>query len=408
MLKVRLKKRPVCNQIFIGVERKMIYSCELNGSKAFITQILVILLIINLVLVSYPSSSFSAECGRTSVGLTPLTELVGSKYKGEEGGLYPGGNEPPEDFQVVSEEFAKKIVPLDFDGQPDEVSGKIVIISVGMSLTWQEFESFRILSESDPLRNSKITIINSAIPGITASSIANSETDFYWAELNRTLERRDLDVQQVQVVWLKEVNVQRRGFPRDAVDLKDDLKKIVQLIKEKYVNTQIVYLSSRSYGGYGGPNSEPGSFETGFAVKWLIQDQISGEADLNYDPSRGPVKAPILRWGPYLWADGSNPRAIDNLSWACLDYDDDGLHPSSSGQDKVGKMLLNYMQIDPTAKIWYLSEEAQDEYIEALVFEVPFPIFWFIVILIAAIVGAWVVIRIIRNRSEREEIEENE
>lgn len=373
--------------------------------NSLLSQILIILLILNLILVTYPTESFSAECSRTSVDLTPLTELVGFKYKGEDGGLYPGSNKPPDDFQFSSVEAAKRIIPLDRDGKPDDVNGKIVILSVGMSLTYQEFESFRYLSDSDPLRNSKVILINSAIPGVTASSIADNPTEFYWVELNHTLERRDLDVNQVQVVWLKEVNAQRRGFPRDELDLKDDLKKIVQQIKEKYVNTQIVYISSRSYGGYGGPNSEPAAFETGFAVKWLIQEQISGEPDLNYDYSKGIIKAPILRWGPYLWANGVNHRAGDNLSWDCLDYEDDGLHTSSSGQDKVARMLLNYMQTDPTARIWYLSDEAQDEIIEPLVFEVQFPIPWLIIILIGVLVGVWIVFRIIRDRSNEDENE---
>jgi hypothetical protein len=38
-------------------------------------------------------------------------------------------------------------------------------------------------------------------------------------------------------------------------------------------------------------------------VRWLIRDQIDGRPDLNPDPGKGPVKAPVLLWGPYLWAD---------------------------------------------------------------------------------------------------------
>jgi hypothetical protein len=50
-------------------------------------------------------------------------------------------------------------------------------------------------------------------------------------------------------------------------------------------------------------------------VRWLIQDQIEGDAALNYDASRGPVKAPLLMWGHYLWADGTTPRQSDGLVW---------------------------------------------------------------------------------------------
>ena len=63
-------------------------------------------------------------------------------------------------------------------------------------------------------------------------------------------------------------------------------------------------------------------------MRWLIQDQIKGEPGLNHDPGRGAVKAPLLLWGPYLWADGVKPRKGDGLVWEREDLAGDGAHPS--------------------------------------------------------------------------------
>jgi hypothetical protein len=90
-------------------------------------------------------------------------------------------------------------------------------------------------------------------------------------------------------------------------------------------------------------------------VKWLIESQIGGAPDLNFDPDRGPVRAPWLAWGPYLWADGVKPRG-DGLTYAKSDFGPDGTHPSPTvGRDKVARLLLNLFKTDPTARLWFLA-----------------------------------------------------
>jgi lysophospholipase L1-like esterase len=73
---------------------------------------------------------------------------------------------------------------------------------------------------------------------------------------------------------------------------------------------------------------------------------------LNYDPSRGQVKAPLLLWGPYLWADGVKPRS-DGLVWKREDLAGDGTHPSASGRRKVAQLLLDFFKNDDLAKGWF-------------------------------------------------------
>ena len=64
-------------------------------------------------------------------------------------------------------------------------------------------------------------------------------------------------------------------------------------------------------------------------MRWLIEEQPrSGE--------------PVVLWGPYLWADGTAGRKIDDLKWTREDFANDGTHPSESGREKVAKELLEF------------------------------------------------------------------
>lgn len=76
---------------------------------------------------------------------------------------------------------------------------------------------------------------------------------------------------------------------------------------------------------------------------------------MNFDPSKGPVKAPWVACGPYMWANGLTPRS-DGLTWVCSDFQSDGTHPSiPQGQMKVGSMLLNFFSSDPTTISWFVN-----------------------------------------------------
>ncbi|MCX7014147.1 MAG: hypothetical protein NTW86_16625, partial [Candidatus Sumerlaeota bacterium] len=116
------------------------------------------------------------------------------------------------------------------------------------------------------------------------------------------------------------------------------------------------YLSNRIYGGYASTdlNPEPYAYETGFGDRWVIQDQIKGVPGLNFDPAKGEVKAPVLLWGPDLWADGLTPRKSDGLIWKVDEYRSDGTHPNDLARKKVADMLLKFFKTDPTAKIWFV------------------------------------------------------
>ena len=98
---------------------------------------------------------------------------------------------------------------------------------------------------------------------------------------------------QVQVVWVKLANVRPTGeLAEHGKKLQADTLALLHNAKSRFPNLRIAYLSSRIYGGYAVTplNPEPYAYEGAFAARWLIQDQIKGDAALNYDATRGPVK----------------------------------------------------------------------------------------------------------------------
>ncbi|HEU4387555.1 MAG TPA: hypothetical protein VFV34_07145 [Blastocatellia bacterium] len=303
----------------------------------------------------------ASDCGRTSTGLVPLTELGSGTYQGYLGGLYADGeNVRPVGHQQAGLEQSLKVVPRKAGGKPKS-KGRIVLLSIGMSNTTQEFSTFKTLADADPIRNPRLVIVDGAQGGMTASSITNpddSKMQVFWETVDARLAAADVTAKQVQVVWLKEADARpTAGFPQHAITLQHELETAVQILKQRFPNLQLVYCSSRIYAGYASTdlNPEPFAYESGFAVRWMIERQIEGSPDLNFDPIRGEVKAPWLSWGPYLWADGLNVRD-DGLTWSCSDYANDGTHPAPGGaRDKVARMLLDFFKTDSTASGWFLA-----------------------------------------------------
>jgi hypothetical protein len=295
---------------------------------------------------------------RPSTGLVPLTDLGRGLYQGQEGGLYPGGvNVPPSQHLKAGLALAKQIAPLDAQGKPSP-DGKIVLLSIGMSNTTQEFQVFMKLAASEPGLNPRLAIVDGAQGGQTARVTADPQAKF-WDVVAERLRGAGVAERQVQVAWVKQANARpTEPFPAEAKRLSADLIKTLQNLHDKFPNLKIAYLSSRIYGGYALTplNPEPHAYEGAFAVKWVIADQIAGKPELNFDPAKGAVRAPWTAWGPYLWADGVKGRKMDGLVWLAEDLaETDRTHPSESGRRKVAEQLLQFLKTDPTAKPWFLA-----------------------------------------------------
>jgi hypothetical protein len=299
-------------------------------------------------------TAYASDCSRTQTGRVSVNDLGTGTYQGAQGGLYPGGvNDRPATHGQNGQYLANNVVqPRDRQGAVDPVNGRIVFASTGMSNTTQEFSYFIQSVQGDPRLHPKLTIVDGAQGGRDAVdwSDPNSTT---WSVLANRLTAAGVTAPQVQVMWLKH---QIRGdnlvnFPQDAQHLRDLLRGIVTIARARYPNLRLAFMSSRSYGDYNGEARGTGAYEQAFAVKWLIEDQINGDPRLNHGNS-GP--APWLSWGTYLWADGLAGRS-DGLTWACGDFVTDGIHPATSGKEKVRGQLLKFLTRDPTATPWFLA-----------------------------------------------------
>ena len=283
-----------------------------------------------------------------SIDLTPLTDLGSAQYLGFPGGLYPAGeNSPLSAYEQAGVALGATVQPLDRDGKPSP-SGKIAMISIGMSNTSREFSKFIRLAEADARKNPNLVMIDAALNGAAATDIAVPFGE-YWTHVDRQLQRREISAAQVQVAWLKTALARDpRAFPENARLLQRTLRSIVEILRTKFPQLKLVYVSSRTYGGYSESDlsPEPIAYESGFAIKWLIEERIN-------NPS--PVRSiPWVSWGPYLWANGLTPRS-DGLIWERSDFEPDGVHTSAQGALKVARMLLEFFQKDTAANLWFFS-----------------------------------------------------
>jgi poly(3-hydroxybutyrate) depolymerase len=286
----------------------------------------------------------------------PLIDMKpGETYKGQDGGLYGNyQNVAPAKHLEAAMKQASMIEPLDDSGRPSP-TGKVALISIGMSNTAMEYQTFKRLAETDLDMASQIVVVNGGLGGKTALEWATQEKP--WDNLKERLARERMTSLQVQAAWIKLTNRHTGVWPDYAMQIKSDIQQTLQRLKRECPNIRIVYLSSRIYAGYakGNLNPEPGAYEGAFSMRWLIQDQVQGSLELNYDPTHGDVKSPLLLWGPYLWADGMKPRP-DGLIWEETDFLSDGTHPSRSGEDKVARILLSFFKTNPTTVGWFLKK----------------------------------------------------
>ncbi|NLF39177.1 PKD domain-containing protein [bacterium] len=302
------------------------------------------------------------DTNETSLGVIPLTDMRNTTYRGFAGGLYPGyRNTPPPVHLALGLAAATNFVPLDANGQPSP-TGRIVLVSIGMSNTTMEYSRFRQMALVFPARNPQCIVVDGAQGGQTADKWIDVNAPTY-TNVDVRLAQSGVNSNQVQALWIKQAIAgpnNRGSFPYHAQFLKDLMVQLVKAAKLRYPNLKIAYLSSRTRAYTTVQNSlnpELFAFESAFSMRWLIEDQINGTNGLNCDAAMGPVTAPWLAWGPYVWADGTNTRS-DGFTWPPEAVNADFTHPSALGQSLVATQLLAFFSTDATAIPWFLRKAA--------------------------------------------------
>ncbi len=299
----------------------------------------------------------------------PITDMSpDERYKGAQGGLYPEGrNVRPANHTTAGLALSQQIQPLDKEGEPN-ADGKVVLLTIGMSNTQQASSGLLRMAKKETDLNPKLVLVNGALGGMVANRIqtldgnktySNGKNIKCWPYVDEQLGKAGVTRPQVQAIWLKQADPgPTLPFPDHAKLLQEEQVKILHILHDRFPNLKLLYLSSRIYGGWAKMrlNPEPYACESNFSVKWLIEQQLKGDAELNFDPGKGAVKSPWLSWGPYLWANGTTPRT-DGFFYVESDLrEDDRTHESEQGQDKVGRELVNFFKADPTSRGWFTSE----------------------------------------------------
>ncbi len=296
-----------------------------------------------------------ADCTFTSSGNVPLSDLGGALYQGFEGGLYPFGAEnPPPAHEADARDRALDEVTLrDATGAitTDRATGRVVMISVGMSNTTQEFSTFVARLGTELADSPQLVVVDGAQGGQDVFDWTSPSAPT-WSTVDARLASAGVTPAQVQVAWIKQAIAGAYAygaFPSHAQVLEAGLGDVVRSLKTRYPNIKLAFVSSRTRSYQNVPTAlspEPFAYEGGLATRFLVESQIDGTANLAYAGS-SPV-APLLLWGPYLWADGTTPRS-DGFTWLCSDTQPDFTHPSPSGRTKVADQLLAFFKTDPLA-----------------------------------------------------------
>lgn len=318
-------------------------------------------------LTSIPTfGQLNLNCNNSTSGLIPLTDLGAGFYGDIQGGLYPGGvSSRPYIHEQKGVEISQTILPLDSLINVNYTAGEVLFIGMGGSNASNAFNMFiDTMKEYDwPGTNPCMNVKGLFYGGKDLHDMVDTTSTFYWDELQGRLFNRGDKWEQVQIAWMLEQSELDTNDVDYYIDyVADQYTVLLQRMLDTMPNLKLVYLTGFHYTGYTHPDHqlynylvEPKGYWGNLAIKEVIARQINGDPELAFE---GPdKKAPYVTWGPYFWADGTNPRGGDYLTWPCEDYRDDdtggGFHLEESGKYKEAKMLIDYFYADTVAAAWY-------------------------------------------------------
>jgi hypothetical protein len=297
-----------------------------------------------------------SNCANTTIGKTPLIDIPpGNLYLGQTGGLYPDGtNVVPATHIAHGVAISSHLAPI---------NGKVTMGNLGFSVCNMIWDYVMSQGAVDAALSPDLQIVNLAHGGMGSQECADPYSIYWTTHIPAALAAASVDWDDLQVLWVMTSDraddiPAPAPFPVHAQNLKQQYIRLLRNIRYYFPNVRIVYFTSPPYLGYWdqpGIQQEPFVYENGWGVKWLIQEQIEGSIDINYDPSIRLVRAPWIDWGPYLWCDGVNPNS-QGLTWICPDdVQDQGQHPSPTGRAKMAARLIAYWKTHPAAASWFLA-----------------------------------------------------
>jgi Tol biopolymer transport system component len=253
----------------------------------------------------------------------PLTDFEpGETYHGLEGGLYGGySNVPSPAHEAAGLQAAAGVQPI---------NGRIVLLTLGPSNAHGATAAWGagyFLGHGDQtFSRENILLVNGAKGGSEDLWSTDIQGTFNTVR-DRVLTPAGVAEDEVQVIWIKIVTKKPQwSLPSPGADaylLAEVCGNIMDAAHVRYPRLKQVFVTSRTYGGYSG--GEPFTYEGGFAVRFCILAR-EGRTD------------PWVGWGPYIWANGAEPRN-DGFFLLREDFQDDGRHPSVSGYAKIAALL---------------------------------------------------------------------
>ena len=171
-------------------------------------------------------------------------------------------------------------------------SGRYVLLSIGISNTTQEFcsqgsglpcDSWTFMGQAATdiaVNRTALALVNGAAGGVTADRWVSAASPEYDRIRDTRLVPQGFSERQVQIAWVKVANAQPAislpAAQADASNLVQQMGNIARAMKSRYPNLRIIFFSSRIYAGYATTtlNPEPYAYESGLAVKWVVQAQI--------------------------------------------------------------------------------------------------------------------------------------
>lgn len=315
-----------------------------------------------------------------SFAATPATDLATGFYLGQyEGGLYAGGSNDMDpghsaDGLAAVGRIASPMVALCIGmSNQDRECGKLVADWLkDASASPQRFNHSTLTIKNGATGEANTCMWSTAYGPVNGCKSPLGKANQYDRVL-ALLNQSGLTEAQVQVLMVQNAdNFPTASLPSataDAYTLEAGLASMIRAAKVRYPNAQLAFLTSRIYAGYAAKtvaNPEPYAYESFFAVKWLIQAQVTQIATGVIDPVAGDLSysvAPWLGWGPYTWASGDIPRA-DGMVWCngqaapdpcngAQDFIADRMHENTAGEEKVSLLWQQELSSSPFAAPWF-------------------------------------------------------